>query len=282
MKPGLDEGCVFRGRTPGPPHLTASTSPGPGLTKSTREAESRNWDGEDSLYSSVLPLGAHRSPYPTWLCARRISRLCFHSEALPLAVHMLPSGSRFISFSAARPARRGLSQGRRLARAGRGAGIPETGRAGLGGRRRAHRRPSERPPAGPAEAGPHGVPPPVPGISAAEKPGRSGRQKEVLGDPRLRPDPAPGQRTWGTAGLCRGHRSLQFSGRRAFPASERRGTSSQPAQLPAFHLGPAERPADLDAGNSGLGAPPWGRPLGRGDLSLCPPPQPPGGDGASG
>lgn len=196
---------------------------------------------------------------------------CFHSEALPLAVHMLPSGSRFFSFSAARPARKGLSQGRRLARAGRGAGIPERGRAGLGGRRRAHRRPSERPAAGPAEAGPHGVPPPVPGISAAEKPGSSGRQKEVLGDPRLRPDPAPGQRTWGTAGLCLGHRSLQFSGRRAFPASEHRGTSSQPAQLPAFHLGPAERPADLGEGNSGQGAPPRGRPLGRGDLSLCPP-----------
>lgn len=179
MKLGLGEGCVFRGWTPGPPHLPASTSPDPGLIKSTREAESRNWDGEDSLHSSVLPPSAHRSPYPAWpCCVQRISRLCFHSEALPLAVHMLPSGSRFISFSVARPARKGLNQGRRLARAGRGAGIPEKGRAGWGGGGVHTGDPASDRPPGWRRRGCTGFPHPYPESQPRRSPGAlAGRRK---------------------------------------------------------------------------------------------------------
>lgn len=147
---------MFTGRTPRPPHLPAAASPSRGLTKSTREAGSRNWDGEDALYSSVLPPGARCYPYPTWFYAQCFSRLCSLSEAGPHAAFW--PLLLCISPSAVGPAGKGLSQGRRLAGAGRrlGAGIPERGRAGFGGWWRAHRRPSKRPAAGLAEAGPYG------------------------------------------------------------------------------------------------------------------------------
>lgn len=121
---------------------------------------------------------------------------CFHSEALPLAVHMLSLLLVLCSPTGQERVKPGAAPGQGGARGW----DPREGARGLGGRRRAHRRPSERPAAGPAEAGPHGVPPPVPGISAAEKPGSSGRQKEVLGDPpsppRSRPRPADLGNRW--------------------------------------------------------------------------------------
>lgn len=168
MKLGLGVGGVFTGRTPGPPHLPAAASPSRGLTKSTREAGCQNWDGEDALSSSVLPPGAPCYPYPTWFYAQRFSRLCSLSEA---ATTRGPRAAfrplhPCISPSAVGPAGKGLSQGRRLAGAGRrlGAGIPERGRAGLGGGGAHTGDQASGPPPAWRRRGRTGVPPPAPGI----------------------------------------------------------------------------------------------------------------------
>lgn len=126
-----------------------------------------------------------------------------------------------------------------------------------------------------AEAEPRG-PHPSPGILAREKPGSPGGEEEVLGDPPPCADPAPGRLTRGAAGRCLGHHEIRDgSPLEVKPLSSRacagrsRGQPRGPAasathNFPAFHLGLAERPADLDAGLWAEGGPRPGPPVGAG------------------
>lgn len=109
-----------------------------------------------------------------------------------------------------------------------------------------------------------------------EKPGSPGGEEEVLGDPPPCADPAPGRRTRGAAGRCLGHHEIRDgSPLEVKPLSSRawagrsRGQPRGPAasathNFPAFHLGLAERPADLDAGLWAEGGPRPGPPVGAG------------------
>jgi hypothetical protein len=171
---------------------------------------------------------AHPCLCPAFLCTRRILLWCpflflplfsLHLKALPTCCPHAASPSRLAAFCRLQPeprsAGKGLSQGRRLAGAGRREGVGlEGGGAWAGGARGAHSRdPASRPPPRAwRRRGRAGSPPP-PGIFAGEKHGSPGRQEEVLGDPPAPPpswaNPALAQRTWETARLCLGHRRLE-------------------------------------------------------------------------
>lgn len=119
---------------------------------------------------------------------------------------------------------------------------------------------------------------PHPESSPRRSPGAPAGRRKCSVTPR--PDRAPGRRTRGAAGRCLGHYEtrdgspleVKTPSSRA-SAGRSRGQPKDPPpsppapsthNFPAFHLGLAERPADLDAGLRAQGGPGPGLQSGRG------------------
>lgn len=277
--------CVGGGQWDHPPppahHLPRLGIAGPGTDQSTGEAGSRNWDGGDARPSSVLaqppplPVPSLRQ-YSVHSSSRAFYPFRPFSPPPARAPRHLPSMARLslsvpgLAPAAAGPAGKGLRQGRCLDGTGRrkGGGTAGEGarRPGLGARGAHRRRPSAgRPPLAWWRRRRSRAVPTPPGILAPEKPGSPGWEEEVLGDSPPRAYLAPGRRTRGAAGRCLGHYETRDGGPLEVKTPSSRASAgrsrgqpkdppppSPPASsthnFPAFHLGLAERPADLDAG----------------------------------
>lgn len=239
-------------RTPGSPHLLtryhrppehgARLGAGTGLGKMPRALRSC------LLVHPFLHTGlAVLSPRPSRL-------LCSSSEAPPFAVHTLSLtlASRRLA-GCSQPRRERVKPGAVPGRGGAEARgwDPGEGARGLGGRGAHTGDLASRPPPGLAEAGPRGVPHPHPESSAQRSRGARRAEGSARCPPsppspcRSRPGPADLGIRWTlprTPELPQRAASSSRASAGRSPRAHRR--SSHLAQLPAFHLGPAARPAD--------------------------------------